>query len=81
MCQQIGDYEPVTLLHTLYKCPKAQGTIKYICQKLTKQTNILPNEVILTNARCTAKLGTKLKETKSIQIALFLQLLMTTLLH
>ena len=61
MCQQEGDYEPASLIHTLYKCPNAQSIIKYICKELTKQTTIKPHEIILTNAKCTANLGNKLK--------------------
>ena len=57
MCQLEGDYEPASLIHTLYTCPKAQRTIKYICTELTQQNNIRPHEIILTNARCTSNLG------------------------
>ena len=32
-----------------------------ICKELTKQTNIIPHEIILTNAKYTAKLGNKHK--------------------
>ena len=59
MCQLEGDYEPATLFHTLYKCPKAQSTIQYICNEFTLQTNIKAHEIIITNAKCTSNLGGK----------------------
>ena len=59
MCQLEGDYEPASLIHTLYKCPKAQNTIRYICTELTQQNNIRPHEIILTNAKYTSNLGKK----------------------
>ena len=42
----------------MFSCPTAQ-CIRFICEKLTHQTNISPNEVILTNAKCTTKIGQK----------------------
>ena len=35
MCQLNGDFEPATLVHMLYECPKAQNTIQYICNEFT----------------------------------------------
>ena len=59
MCQLEGDYEPASLLYTLYKYPMAQRTIQYICTELTLQENIKAHEIILTNAKCTSNLGKK----------------------
>ena len=59
-----GDYEPPSLLHTLYKCPKAPRTTQYICIELTLQENIKGHEIILTNAKCTFNLGENLMEIK-----------------
>ena len=48
--------EPSTLIYTLYKCPKSQRTIHYICKEFTLQENIKAHEIILTNAKCTSNL-------------------------
>ena len=65
MCQLEGDYEPASLLHTLYKCHKAQRVIQYICtEQLTLQENIKAYEIFLTNAKCTSNLGKNLMEIK-----------------
>ena len=71
MCQLEGEYEPASLIHTLYTYPKAQKTIKYIFTELNQQNNIRPHEIILTNTRCTSNLGKNqmlIEHTMKVQI-------------
>ena len=57
MCQLGDEFEPSTLIHTLYECPKAQRTMQYICKEFTLQENIKAHEIIIINAKCTSNLG------------------------
>ena len=70
MCQQVGDYEHASLIHTLFKCPKAQITVKYKCNELTKQININTYEIILTNSKYTDKIGTNTNEMENTETVL-----------
>ena len=80
MCQLEGDYEPATLLHTLYKCPHAQRTIQYICNEFTLQIYIKVHEIIISNAKCTSNLGEKPNGDQILNECGILKITKTTLL-
>ena len=66
MCQNHGDFEPATLLHTLFSCHTAQGIIRFICENLTYQEDITPTEVIITNSKCKTKFFQKGKNNGNV---------------
>ena len=63
MCQIPSDYEPGTILHTLYIFHMTNAIIWYIKENLTYQGDIMPVNVIITNTRCIKQVDNRGKAT------------------